>query len=66
MNKFKPGKKAQNNEKVVVSIRIDNETLNKIDNLANKVDISRNELINQCIKFSFDHLEFDENKKDMS
>ena len=39
-------------EKEVISIRIKTETLNQIDQMAADVDISRNELINQCIDFA--------------
>ncbi len=55
MEKFKPTK--TNNEKIVISIRIDIETLNKVDNEANRIDISRNELINQCIDFALENLD---------
>ena len=48
MDNFKPFK----NEKVVISIRIDKEMLNVIDNLANETDISRNEMIVQCIEYA--------------
>ena len=57
MNKFKPMK--NNNEKIVISIRIDSNTLNKIDKEASKIDISRNELITQCIEFALDNIETD-------
>lgn len=57
MNKFKPMK--NDNEKIVISIRIDSNTLNKIDKEASKIDISRNELITQCIEFALDNIETD-------
>lgn len=57
MNKFKPIK--NDNEKLVISIRIDSNTLNKIDKEASKIDISRNELITQCIEFALDNIETD-------
>lgn len=57
MNKFKPIK--NDNEKIVISIRIDSNTLNKIDKEASKIDISRNELITQCIEFALDNIETD-------
>ncbi len=50
---FRPKK----TEKEVISIRIDNTTLSKIDNLAADIDISRNELINQCIEFALSNLD---------
>lgn len=57
MNKFKPIK--NDNEKLVISIRINSNTLNKIDKEASKIDISRNELITQCIEFALDNIETD-------
>lgn len=48
MDNFKPIK----NEKVVISIRIDRDILSTIDNLSNKTDISRNEMILQCIVYA--------------
>lgn len=55
MEKFVPIK--TNNEKIVISIRIDIDTLNKVDAEASKIDISRNELINQCIDFALNNLD---------
>lgn len=51
MKNFKPVKQ----EKTVISIRIDVETLKKVDEISNKTDISRNELIVQCIEFALDN-----------
>ena len=48
MDGFKPIK----NEKTVISIRIDRDMLNMVDNLANMTDISRNEMIIQCIEYA--------------
>lgn len=59
MTKFLPMK----NEKTVISIRLDDERLEKIDKIANKIDISRNALINQCLDFALNNLEFREIKK---
>jgi len=59
MVKFIPTK----SEKIVISIRMENEKINKIDEIANKIDISRNELINQCLDFALENLEFNKNKK---
>lgn len=56
MKSFKPYKKTTVSEKIVTTIRIDNETLAEIDKIANKIDVSRNELINQCIKYALDNL----------
>ncbi len=52
MNEFKPIKQ----EKTVISIRLDNSLLNEIDNISHKTDISRNELIIQCIKYALDNM----------
>lgn len=60
MKKFIPTK----SEKIVISIRIENEKIDKIDEIANKIDISRNELINQCLDYALNNLEF--NKKEKS
>lgn len=55
MKIFKPVK--TNNEKVVISIRINTDILEKVDNEAAKYDISRNELITQCIEFALSNME---------
>lgn len=52
MREFKPIKQ----EKTVISIRIDVDTLKTIDNLSNKTEISRNELIVQCIDYALKNL----------
>lgn len=57
MNNFKP-KKA---EKDVISIRLDTELLKKVDRLSAEIDISRNEMIVQCIEYALSNLE--KNKK---
>lgn len=44
-------------DKEVISIRIPTELLNVVDKNAAKSDISRNEFINQCIKFALKHLQ---------
>jgi len=48
MDSFKPIK----NEKTVISIRIDRDILENVDNIANETDISRNEMIIQCIEYA--------------
>lgn len=53
MQKFIP----QKNEKEVISIRISSATLYEIDTLANAIDISRNDLMNQCIDFALQNLD---------
>lgn len=57
MKKFEPSKKPLNNEKIVISIRMKESQLKKIDELAGKTDISRNEFINQCIEYALSNLE---------
>lgn len=44
-------------EKEVISMRISSELLSTIDEKAAKIDISRNEFINQCIRFALDNME---------
>ncbi len=56
MKSFEPYKKPAANEKIVTTIRIDEKTLNEIDNVASKINVSRNELINQCIKYALENL----------
>lgn len=63
MKEFEPYKRPTTSEKIVATIRIDIETLEEIDNLASKVDVSRNELINQCIRYALDNLK-DKNTKE--
>ena len=52
MNEFKPIKQ----EKQVISIRLDTSTLQLIDSLSAQVDISRNELIVQCIEYALNNI----------
>ena len=60
MSKFQPSK----TEKMVISIRIEDYKIQQIDKIASKIDISRNELINQCLDYALNNLEFKElNKK---
>ena len=49
-------------EKEVISIRLPSTLLKKVDENAAKADLSRNELINQCIVFALDHLKKDPKK----
>lgn len=53
MNVFLPKKP----DKEVISIRIPSDVLRVVDENAAKVDISRNEFINQCILFALEHME---------
>ena len=55
MEKFIPRKK----EKEVISMRISSEILSEIDEKAARIDISRNEFINQCIVFALANMETD-------
>ncbi len=57
MNKFLPKKP----EKEVISMRIPTNILEMLDKKAADYEISRNELINQCIAFALENM--DENKK---
>ena len=52
MKKFLPKKP----EKEVISVRIDSQLLKTIDIEAAKIDISRNEMINQFIEYALDHI----------
>ena len=60
MIKFQPAK----SEKVVISIWIENYKLEEIDKIASKIDISRNELINQCLDYAINNLKFKNIKKE--
>jgi len=62
MNTFQPSKRIISNEKLVVSIRMDINRINRIDEIASQIDISRNELINQCIEYALNNIEFEDNK----
>lgn len=55
MEKFIPSK--DNNEKVVISIRLDNNLLETVDEEANNAGISRNEFISQCIEYALKNIE---------
>lgn len=63
MNTFQPSKRIISNEKVVVSVRMSINKINKIDEIANRIDISRNELINQCVEYALNNLEFEDNEE---
>lgn len=53
MEKFLPKKP----EKEVISMRISTELLAEVDAKAAAFDISRNELINQCIAYALGHMD---------
>lgn len=59
MNKFIPEKKV----KEIISVRIDAALLNELDVVSLEIDISRNELINQCISYALSNIDFDSSKK---
>lgn len=63
MNTFQPSKRIISNEKVVVSVRMNINRINKIDEIASRIDISRNELINQCVEYALNNLEFEDNEE---
>lgn len=44
-------------KKQQISIRIDQDILNKIDELSEKNEISRSELINQCINYALNSMD---------
>ena len=52
MTNFKPVKQ----EKTIISIRLDADVLKKIDKISTDIDISRNELIVQCIDYALTNL----------
>ncbi|MCL2386774.1 MAG: ribbon-helix-helix protein, CopG family [Defluviitaleaceae bacterium] len=43
---------------VTMTIRIDSEISEKLDDLASKSNRSRNELINMSLRYAFENLEF--------
>lgn len=50
---FKPKK----TEKDVISIRLEKELLEKIDSVSSEADISRNEMIVQCIEYALSNMD---------
>jgi len=62
MIKFNPTK----SEKVVITIRIEDYRVDELDKIANKLDISRNELISQCLYFAIKNIDLKEVKKNKS
>jgi len=63
VKEFNPYKKGNPTEKVVATIRIDSTILEEIDKLASNIDISRNELIIQCIEYALENLSKDSKEK---
>ena len=63
MIKFNPFK----SEKIVITIRIEDYRVEELDKIASKLNISRNELISQCLDFAVKNIEFKKpNKKSKS
>lgn len=60
---FKPTKKPLTNDKIIISLRMNIDKLEQVDAIAGESDISRNELINQCIEFALEHLEKNSKKE---
>lgn len=54
MKSFKPIK----SEKIVITIRIEDYRVEELDRIANKINISRNELISQCLDFAIKNIDF--------
>jgi len=50
--------KSKTARSVTLTIRIDSETGEKLDELALKSNRSRNELINMSLRYAFENLEF--------
>lgn len=48
-------------EKVVISVRMDEAVLNTIEQALVNTNISRNEFINQAIEYALDHMSDDTN-----
>ncbi len=43
----------------IVSVRLPNELIQKLDEIAEKTGRTRNEIIQTCLEFSIDNLEID-------
>ncbi len=56
--------KPKTTRSVTMTIRIDKELNDKLEQLALKSNRSRNELINMSLKYAFDNLKFIDNKKE--
>ncbi|MBR1718529.1 MAG: hypothetical protein IJ715_04605 [Bacilli bacterium] len=62
MEKFQPTKTIPKNEKIVISIRLNIDKVEEIDKIAMQTDISRNQLINQCIEYALKNIDFKKSK----
>jgi len=56
--------KPKTTRSVTMTIRIDNEINEKLDELALKSNRSRNELINMSLRYAFENLEFIQDSKE--
>ena len=56
-----PSKKYRG-DSMVVSTRLPNELVNKLDKIAEQTGRTRNEIIQTCIEFAVENLEIKENK----
>lgn len=54
------------NEKKMISLLIDPNLLERLDVESAKVDISRNELVIQCIKFALKNMKVPDNDNEIS
>lgn len=59
MIKFNPTK----SEKIVITIRIEDYRIDELDKIANKLNISRNELISQCLDFAIKNIDLKDVKE---
>ena len=60
MKRFQPTNKS---EKIVITIRIEDYRVEELDRIASQINISRNELISQCLDFAVKNLEFKKSNK---
>ena len=51
----------RNYTKQQVTVRIDENTLKRVDELAAQLKISRSDLVNQCIEYALKQMETDKN-----
>ena len=56
MSNFEPKKHIKNKEKTVISIRLNTDKLERVDEIAGKTGISRNEFLVQCIDYALKNL----------
>ena len=56
MSEFTPYRKRMKDEYLQTTLRIKYNTIEMLDQLATNLDMSRNELINQCIEYALENL----------